>query len=101
VCPAYGRARPEARRIALAPTNILKHAGPARADVTIGCADEAVTTEITDDGNGEPGDPARGGHGLAGMRERVVIFGGELRAGLRPGGGFAVCARLPLGEGLP
>ena len=81
-------------------TNVLKHAGPARADVTIGCTDGAVTIEITDDGAGEPGerDPA-GGHGLAGMRERVAIFGGELRAGPRPGGGFAVRARLPLGDG--
>jgi signal transduction histidine kinase len=82
-------------------TNILKHAGGACADVTIGCADEAVTIEITDDGTREPGDrvPA-GGHGLAGMRERAAIFGGELHAGPRPGGGFAVRARLPLGDGL-
>ena len=81
-------------------TNVLKHAGQARADVTIGCADGAVTIEITDDGTGEPGERApAGGHGLAGMRERVAIFGGELRAGPRPGGGFAVRARLPLGDG--
>ncbi len=83
-------------------TNILKHAGPARADVTIGCADEAVTIEITDDGTREPGNqPPAGGHGLAGMRERVTIFGGDLRAGPRPGGGFTVHARLPLGDPLP
>ena len=82
-------------------TNILKHAGRACADVTIGCADEAVTIEITDDGTKQPGDriPA-GGHGLAGMRERAAIFGGELHAGPRPGGGFAVRARLPLCGGL-
>ncbi|MGH3410127.1 MAG: sensor histidine kinase, partial [Streptosporangiaceae bacterium] len=50
-------------------TNILQHAGQARADVTIGCADEAVTIEITDDGTRAPGPrvPARG-HGLGGMR---------------------------------
>ena len=79
-------------------TNVLKHAGPARADVRVGCAEEAVTIEITDNGAGEPGDPApAGGHGLTGMRERAAIFGGELRAGPRPGGGFAVRARLPLG----
>ncbi len=81
-------------------TNILKHAGPARAHVTIGCADGAVAIEITDDGTRKPGNqtPA-GGHGLAGMRERAAIFGGELCAGPRPGGGFAVRARLPLGDG--
>jgi signal transduction histidine kinase len=83
-------------------TNVLKHAGPARADVTIGCAGEAVTIEITDNGTREPRDGTQaGGHGLAGMRERVTIFGGELRAGPRPGGGFAVRARLPLADGLP
>jgi signal transduction histidine kinase len=83
-------------------TNVLKHAGPARADVTIGCARETVTIEIADNGTGEPGKqtPA-GGHGLAGMRERAAIFGGELAAGPRPGGGFAVRARLPLGDGMP
>jgi signal transduction histidine kinase len=83
-------------------TNVLKHAGPARADVTIGCAEEAVTIEITDNGTGAPGNqtPA-GGHGLAGMRERVAVFGGELCTGPRPGGGFAVRARLPLGDGPP
>ena len=72
-------------------TNVLKHAGQARADVTIGCADEAVTIEVTDDGSREPGRRMPpGGHGLAGMRERAAIFGGELHAGPRPGGGFAV-----------
>jgi signal transduction histidine kinase len=82
-------------------TNVLKHAGPARADVTIGCAEEAVTIEVTDNGAGAPGNqvPA-GGHGLAGMRERAAVFGGELCAGPRPGGGFAVRAWLPLGDGL-
>jgi signal transduction histidine kinase len=83
-------------------TNILKHAVPARADVTIGCAAEVVTIEITDDGTRKPANQSPAcGHGLAGMRERVAIFGGELHVGPRPGGGFAVRARLPLGDGLP
>jgi signal transduction histidine kinase len=82
-------------------TNVLKHAGPARADVTIECAGEALTIEITDNGIAAPGSkPKAGGHGLAGMRERAAVFGGELAAGPRPGGGFAVRAQLPLGNGL-
>jgi signal transduction histidine kinase len=81
-------------------TNVLKHAGQARADVAIGCVEDTVTIDITDNGIGEPGIQAMaGGHGLAGMRERAAIFGGELTAGPRPGGGFAVRARLPLGDG--
>jgi signal transduction histidine kinase len=80
-------------------TNVLKHAGPARAEVTVGCAGSAVTIEVTDDGPGNPAPTAlTGGQGLAGMRERVAVFGGDLRAGPRPGGGFTVCARLPADE---
>jgi signal transduction histidine kinase len=80
-------------------TNVLKHAGPARADVRIGCVKDAVTIEVTDNGTGVPASQApAGGHGLAGMGERVAVFAGELRAGPRPDGGFAVHARLPLAE---
>ncbi|MGD0246226.1 MAG: histidine kinase [Streptosporangiaceae bacterium] len=78
-------------------TNVLKHAGPARADVTVGCAENSVTIEVTDNGTGEPGHlTSAGGHGLAGMRERAALLGGELAAGPRADGGFAVRARLPL-----
>ena len=83
-------------------TNVLKHAGPARAEVTIGSAEDAVSIEVTDDGTGEPGRlTPGGGHGLAGMRERAALLGGELAAGPRASGGFAVRARLPLGGGPP
>jgi signal transduction histidine kinase len=80
-------------------TNVLKHAGPARAEVMVDCTDIAVTIEVTDDGPGNPAPSAlSGGQGLTGMRERVALFGGELRAGPRPGGGFTVSAWLPAGE---
>jgi signal transduction histidine kinase len=83
-------------------TNVLKHAGPARADVTIGCTAETVTIEVTDNGIGQPGPlPPLAGHGLAGMRERAAVFGGELAAWPRPEGGFTVRGWLPLAEGLP
>jgi signal transduction histidine kinase len=79
---------------------VVKHAGPARAQVVVGYRDQEVTVEITDDGRGvtaptEDG-RARVGHGLIGMRERVQAFGGDLQIGPRPGGGFRVAARLPL-----
>jgi signal transduction histidine kinase len=81
-------------------TNVVKHAGPARAQVAIRYRDHEVMVEVTDDGWGAAaptGDGrARVGHGLIGMRERVAVFGGDLQTGPRPGGGFRVAARLPL-----
>ena len=83
-------------------TNVLKHAGPARADVTIGCTAETVTIEVTDNGIGQPGPRSPvGGQGLTGMRERAAVFGGELAAWPLPGGGFTVRGWLPLAGGLP
>ena len=76
-------------------TNSLKHAGPARACVEIGYDAARLTVAVVDDGAG--GEDQRGvGHGLIGMRERVALYGGEVRAGCRPGGGFAVRATLPV-----
>jgi signal transduction histidine kinase len=81
-------------------TNVVKHAGPARAQVTIRYRDHEVAVEVTDDGRGVgvvAGDGRRGtGHGLIGMAERVAAFGGDLEVGPRPGGGFRVAARLPV-----
>jgi signal transduction histidine kinase len=84
-------------------TNVVKHAGPAHAEVTIGYRDQEVTVEVTDDGRGAVPPASDGrvgtGHGLIGMRERVAAFGGDLQVGPRPGGGFRVAARLPLPPG--
>ena len=83
-------------------TNVLKHAGPTRADVTIGRTAETVTIEVTDNGCGQPGPLSQvDGHGLTGMRERAAVFGGELAAWPRPDGGFTVQGWLPLADGLP
>jgi signal transduction histidine kinase len=76
-------------------TNAIKHAGPAHADVTVRYCADSLELEVVDDGPGT-GNGHVGGHGLVGMRERVTVFGGELDAGPRPQGGFAVRARLPL-----
>jgi signal transduction histidine kinase len=79
-------------------TNVLRHAGHASAQVGVRCGADEVLIEVTDDGAGPQAAGPAGGHGLAGMRERVALFGGELVAGPRPDGGFAVRARLPLSE---
>lgn len=79
-------------------TNALKHAGPARAWVTVRYDPDGLVLEVADDGGAGRGSGAGGsGHGLVGMRERVALYGGDLATGRRAEGGFAVRARLPLG----
>ena len=78
-------------------TNALKHAGSAQAEVLLRYTASGLDIEVRDNGAGtsQPnGDGA--GHGLIGMRERVALYGGELRTGPRDGGGFEVRAHLPL-----
>ncbi|CAN5258397.1 histidine kinase [soil metagenome] len=76
-------------------TNVVKHAGEARVAVVVRYADDRLEVEITDDGSGA-GRRSSGGHGLAGMRERAALYGGEVRAGSVPDGGFRVLTRLPV-----
>jgi signal transduction histidine kinase len=76
-------------------TNALKHAGQARVDVFVRYGADLLEVEVADTGAGGVNGRVRG-HGLAGMRERVAVFGGELESGPRSEGGFAVRARLPL-----
>lgn len=79
-------------------TNVLRHAGPARATVDVRYGDDAVTVEVVDDGRGAAAPAPAGGHGLVGMRERVAVHRGTLDAGPGPSGGFRVRARFPLGD---
>ena len=77
-------------------TNALKHAGDARATVSVRYGPDTIELEIVDDGGGAPAPVAGGGHGLAGMRERVALYGGRFDAGRAPAGGFAVRVLLPV-----
>jgi signal transduction histidine kinase len=76
-------------------TNVLKHAGPCRAEVVLGLAPDgtALDVTVTDDGCGSAS--PNGGQGLVGMRERVAVLGGSFAAGPGEAGGFVVQARLP------
>ena len=79
-------------------TNTLRHAGPAKAIVTLSYAPKRLTIEVTDDGKGQPASPgseAGAGKGLLGMQERAEALGGELEAGPVAAGGFKVRAELP------
>jgi signal transduction histidine kinase len=78
-------------------TNAARHAAGARVQVSLRYEPEAVEVAVEDDGSGHGrSGPAGGGRGLLGMRERVAVYSGTLRAGPAPDGGFAVQARLPL-----
>ena len=80
-------------------TNVLRHAGPARANVAVHYEPGTVAIEVSDDGRGLAAASTNGsGHGIAGMRERVAVYGGSLHTGPRAGGGFVVRARIPYEE---
>lgn len=86
-------------------TNIARHAPGARSvTVTVTHDPRQVRIEITDDAPATASRHPRpgSGYGLVGMRERVEALGGRLRAGPRPGAGWAVQASLPIpAQGQP
>jgi signal transduction histidine kinase len=97
-------------------TNVVKHAQTSSCQVLIGYGRDELILEVTDNGAGLPamagvgavspgpdgagaGGLTAGGHGIIGMRERVMLLGGEFSAGPRPGYGFQVVAHIPLTTG--
>jgi signal transduction histidine kinase len=80
-------------------TNALKHAPGAPVHVRVDYGGDSVQVSVTDDGARVPEAAESGGRGMVGMRERVALYDGELVAGPRAEGGFAVSARLPAGGG--
>ena len=84
-------------------TNALRHAGDTIAHVAVRYRTDRLELEVANDnhGNRPPSDHAGGGRGLIGIQERVALFGGELEAGPRAGGGFVVRCRLPLTASRP
>ncbi|WP_199515482.1 sensor histidine kinase [Nucisporomicrobium flavum] len=80
-------------------TNVLRHSGPVPTRVRIAYGTGQVSLSVVNDPGTAPAEePGHGGHGLVGMRERVSLFRGSLRAGPEPDGGFAVRATFPLGQ---
>ena len=82
-------------------TNSARHSGGTNAIIRIVYGEDTLVVEVDDDGawrppGRSPGQPHGTGSGIAGMTERAAALGGTLQAGPRPGGGFAVRARLPL-----
>ncbi|WP_367130102.1 sensor histidine kinase [Saccharothrix sp. HUAS TT1] len=80
-------------------TNVLKHAGPARARIDVDYGEQTLVLKVTDNGRAAPQEGAdHPSHGIRGMRERAELYGGVLTAGRTADGGFGVVLRLPMAE---
>jgi signal transduction histidine kinase len=81
-------------------SNVLRHAGPASAVITIVYEGDSVLVEVEDNGSGQTirgrAESEGSGHGIVGMRERALAVGGELETCSLAEGGFRVRARLPV-----
>lgn len=77
-------------------TNIARHADATTASVHIDYRPDAVALQVDDNGKATPDTIPVPGIGLLGMRERVTVLGGRLRAAPRDEGGFTVQAELPV-----
>ncbi|MFF8427791.1 sensor histidine kinase [Streptomyces sp. NPDC016566] len=86
-------------------TNALRHGDGGKAEVSVRYADHALRVEVLNTGPSvltgtAPAAPkahgAGTGRGLLGLRERVAVYGGDLDARRRLGGGYRVRARIPL-----
>ena len=83
-------------------SNAGRHAPGAAISVTAEAKPGSVRVAVVNEPSAAGQSRDNGtGHGLAGMRERVGLLGGSLRAGPEPGGGFAVRAVLPWGDDPP
>jgi len=79
-------------------TNALKYAHGSRTAVQVRHAEREITVQVSTDGSGSrAGSPGGSGRGLAGLRERVDVLGGDFSADRQTAGGFLVRARIPAG----
>ncbi|MFK0248449.1 sensor histidine kinase [Amycolatopsis azurea] len=77
--------------------NTARYAGPTIAHVELRRDGDTIVVTVEDDGPRGAWSPAPGaGHGLAGLRERAEVLGGDLHAA-PAGTGFRLTARLPDG----
>jgi signal transduction histidine kinase len=80
-------------------TNAVRHAGGAPVTLRLALSEQALDIALSNPVNGR-GPERSGGHGLAGMRERVGLLGGRMSVDAE-GGEWRVAVRLPVGRGRP
>jgi len=82
-------------------TNTRKHAGlAAAASITLRYDNDGLVVQVSDNGRGALAAGDGAGHGLAGMRERVEMYGGTMTAGPLTDGGYQVTAQIPAAPAL-
>jgi signal transduction histidine kinase len=79
-------------------TNAVRHNGAVKAELRVEVTDTELALTIANEApaDGPAATPDGGGMGMVGMRERVNLYEGTLKAGPTPGGGYLVKARIPL-----
>lgn len=77
-------------------TNVIRHASASRADVEVSVDETSVVLRVADDGIGVDEATSDGGRGLANLRERAKLLGGDCRLGSGPGGGAELIWRAKL-----
>jgi PAS domain S-box-containing protein len=77
--------------------NILKYANATSISLSLELTEEKLLNmSIKDDGIGFDLQTVKSGIGLANMRRRVEMFGGEMEINTAPGDGCEICVRIPL-----
>ncbi len=79
-------------------TNVVRHSGATRAQVSITHDASDFVVTVDDNGSGLGEHPGEGGRGMLGMRERAELLGGTLETGTSPLGGLLITARIPTKE---
>ncbi|GAA4904249.1 signal transduction histidine kinase [Stackebrandtia albiflava] len=81
-------------------TNVVKHAAPARCDVSVTVESRELRILVENTAGRAASATSVPGHGLRGMAERVAAYHGEFHADHTADGGFRVTASLPLPSGV-
>jgi signal transduction histidine kinase len=82
-------------------TNIRKHAGATRVEISLTSDGEAAVLKVKDNGKGFNITSKQAGFGLKGLRERAEAIGGSVGIDSAVGGGTQITVRLPLGANAP
>jgi two-component system, NarL family, sensor histidine kinase UhpB len=75
-------------------SNAARHSEAGRIAVDLRRAGDGVELDVSDDGRGFAFDESERGLGIAGMRERALLLGGDLTIESRPGRGTTVRLRV-------